>query len=64
LIFRGVLLTGIQLVEVAHLKMTLSLDSGQWDIGVVNLVRNDFVVGLLGGGIDTACFKQAYAADG
>jgi Ni2+-binding GTPase involved in maturation of urease and hydrogenase len=30
-------------VEVAHLKMTLSPDSGQWDIGVVNLVRNDFV---------------------
>jgi Ni2+-binding GTPase involved in maturation of urease and hydrogenase len=29
--------------EVAHLKMTLSPDSGQWDIGVVNLVRNDFL---------------------
>ena len=29
--------------EVAHLKMTLSTDSGQWDIGVVNLVRNDFL---------------------
>ncbi len=28
--------------EVAHLKMTLSPDSGQWDLGVVNLVRNDF----------------------
>ena len=23
--------------------MTLSPDSGQWDIGVVNLVRNDFL---------------------
>jgi G3E family GTPase len=29
--------------EVAHLKMTLSPDTGQWDIGVVNLVRNDFL---------------------
>jgi hypothetical protein len=29
--------------EVAHLKMTLSPDSGQWDLGVVNLVRNDFL---------------------
>ena len=29
--------------EVALLKMTLSPDSGQWDIGVVNLVRNDFL---------------------
>jgi len=29
--------------EVAHLKMTLSSDSGQWDIGVVNLVRSDFL---------------------
>jgi G3E family GTPase len=29
--------------EVAHLKMTLSPDSGQWDIGVANLVRNDFL---------------------
>ncbi len=29
--------------EVAHLKMTLSPDSGQWDLGLVNLVRNDFV---------------------
>ena len=29
--------------EVAHLKMTLSPDSGLSDIGVVNLVRNDFV---------------------
>ena len=29
--------------EVAHLKMTLSPDAGQWDIGMVNLVRNDFV---------------------
>ena len=28
--------------EVAHLKMTLSPDSGLPDIGVVNLVRNDF----------------------
>ena len=28
---------------MAHLKMTLSPDSGQWDIGVVNLVRNDFL---------------------
>jgi len=29
--------------EVAHLKMTLSPDAAQWDIGVVNLVRNDFL---------------------
>jgi hypothetical protein len=29
--------------EVAHLKMTLTPDSGQWDLGVVNLVRNDFL---------------------
>ncbi len=29
--------------EVAHLKMTLSPDSGLGKIGVVNLVRNDFV---------------------
>jgi hypothetical protein len=29
--------------EVAHLKMTLSPDSGQWDIAAVNLVRDDFV---------------------
>ena len=29
--------------EVAHLKMTLSPDAGQWDLGVVNLVRNDFL---------------------
>jgi G3E family GTPase len=29
--------------EVAHLKMTLSPDSGRVEIGVVNLVRNDFV---------------------
>ncbi len=29
--------------EVAHLKMTLSPDEGLGDIGVVNLVRNDFV---------------------
>jgi len=29
--------------EVAHLKMTLSPDSGLGEIGVVNLVRNDFV---------------------
>jgi Ni2+-binding GTPase involved in maturation of urease and hydrogenase len=29
--------------EVAHLKMTLSPDSGQWDIGVVSLVRNDLL---------------------
>jgi Ni2+-binding GTPase involved in maturation of urease and hydrogenase len=33
---------GAAKAEVAHLKMTLSPDSGQWDIGVVNLVRNDF----------------------
>jgi G3E family GTPase len=29
--------------EVAHLKMTLSPDSGLGEVGVVNLVRNDFV---------------------
>jgi len=29
--------------EVAHLKMTLSPESGLGQIGVVNLVRNDFV---------------------
>jgi len=29
--------------EVAHLKMTLSPDEGLGDIGVINLVRNDFV---------------------
>jgi G3E family GTPase len=29
--------------EVAHLKMTLNPDSGLPDIGVVNLVRNDFL---------------------
>jgi hypothetical protein len=29
--------------EVAHLKMTLSPESGQWDIGVMNVVRNDFL---------------------
>ena len=29
--------------EVAHLKMTLNPDSGLGEIGVVNLVRNDFV---------------------
>jgi hypothetical protein len=29
--------------EVAHLKMTLCPDSGLGEIGVVNLVRNDFV---------------------
>jgi G3E family GTPase len=29
--------------EVAHLKMTLRPDSGLGEIGVVNLVRNDFV---------------------
>jgi G3E family GTPase len=29
--------------EVAHLKMTLSPESGLGEIGVVNLVRNDFV---------------------
>jgi Ni2+-binding GTPase involved in maturation of urease and hydrogenase len=29
--------------EVAHLKVTLSPASGQWDIGVVNLVRSDFL---------------------
>jgi G3E family GTPase len=29
--------------EVAHLKMTLSPDSGLGEIGVINLVRNDFV---------------------
>jgi G3E family GTPase len=29
--------------EVAHLKMTLSPDAGLGEIGVVNLVRNDFV---------------------
>ena len=34
---------GAAKAEVAHLKMTLSPDSGQWDIGVVNLVRNDFL---------------------
>ena len=34
---------GAAKAEVAHLKMTLSPNSGQWDIGVVNLVRNDFL---------------------
>ena len=34
---------GAAKAEVAHLKMTLSPDPGQWDIGVVNLVRNDFL---------------------
>jgi hypothetical protein len=34
---------GAAKAEVAHLKMTLSPDSGKWDIGVVNLVRNDFL---------------------
>src|SRR5208337_4359992 len=29
--------------EVAHLKMTLSPEGGLGEIGVVNLVRNDFV---------------------
>jgi len=29
--------------EVAHLKMTLSLDVGLGDIAVINLVRNDFI---------------------
>jgi G3E family GTPase len=29
--------------EIAHLKMTLSPDAGLGEIGVVNLVRNDFV---------------------
>jgi Ni2+-binding GTPase involved in maturation of urease and hydrogenase len=29
--------------EVAHLKMTLSPDAGLVDLGVVNLVRNDFL---------------------
>ncbi|MGA2662792.1 MAG: GTP-binding protein [Verrucomicrobiota bacterium] len=33
----------LQKAEVAHLKMTLSPDSGLGEIGVVNLVRNDFV---------------------
>jgi G3E family GTPase len=32
-----------QRAEVAHLKMTLSPDGGLGEIGVVNLVRNDFV---------------------
>lgn len=32
-----------QKAEVAHLKMTLSPDSGLGEIGVINLVRNDFV---------------------
>ena len=32
-----------QNAEVAHLKMTLSPDTGLGDIAVVNLVRNDFV---------------------
>lgn len=32
-----------QQAEVAHLKMTLSPESGLGDIAVVNLVRNDFV---------------------
>lgn len=32
-----------QQAEVAHLKMTLSPDSGLGEIGVINLVRNDFV---------------------
>jgi G3E family GTPase len=30
-------------VEVAHLKMTLDPDNGLGEVGVVNLVRNDFV---------------------
>jgi len=34
---------GAAKTEVAHLKMTLCPDSGQWDIGAVNLVRNDFL---------------------
>jgi G3E family GTPase len=34
---------GAARAEVAHLKMTLSPDSGLGEIGVVNLVRNDFV---------------------
>ena len=34
---------GAAKAEGAHLKMTLSPDPGQWDIGVVNLVRNDFL---------------------
>ncbi len=29
--------------EVAHLKMTLESDNGLGDLGIVNLVRNDFV---------------------
>jgi G3E family GTPase len=33
----------LQKSEVAHLKMTLSPDGGLGEIGVVNLVRNDFV---------------------
>jgi len=33
----------LQSAEVAHLKMTLSPDTGLGDIAVVNLVRNDFV---------------------
>jgi G3E family GTPase len=33
----------LQKAEVAHLKMTLSPDAGLGEIGVVNLVRNDFV---------------------
>jgi hypothetical protein len=34
---------GAAKAEVAHLKMTLSPDSGKWDIGAVNLVRNDLL---------------------
>jgi len=34
---------GAAKAEVAHLKMTLSPDSGLGEIGVVNVVRNDFV---------------------
>jgi len=33
----------LQKAEVAHLKMTLSPDGGLGEIGVVNLVRSDFV---------------------
>jgi len=29
--------------EVAHLKMTLTPDSGQLDLAVVHLMRNDFL---------------------
>ena len=46
--------------EVAHLKMTLSPDSGQWDIGVVNLVRNDFVPEL-SMALDAAGARRAVA---